>query len=79
MILFFNRRQVFLSQNMEQLVLARDLLAGANIPYICRVGGSTREAALRGRTGTLGLNQSQPHMLYVHKRDYGRAMACLLK
>lgn len=79
MILFFNRRQVFLSHDLGQFAAARNLLERENIPYVCRVGGSTREASLRGRTGTLGLNQSQSHMLYVHKRDYGRAMAYLLK
>lgn len=79
MITFLNRRQVFLSQDLEQLARIRNMLAGENIPYICRVEGSTREASLRNRSGTLGLNQSQTHMVYVHKKDYGRAMACLRK
>lgn len=79
MITIFNRREVCVETDPGRFAGVRNRLSAAGIPYVYASGGTTREAGLRGTMGSFGAGNVSVYTLYVHKRDYDRAMCCLRK
>ncbi|MDP4090823.1 MAG: hypothetical protein Q8930_16355 [Bacillota bacterium] len=77
MIMFWNQREVFAGFSMEKLSEVRGVLGANNIAYkykVVNLGSSNRS-----RTGTLGMNMdyANEYYVYVHKKDYTRALSAL--
>lgn len=79
MITIFNRRELCVETDMGRFAEIRRRLSEGGIRYVYYTRGSTREASLRGRAGSFGTACLTAYSLYVHKRDYDRAMGCLKK
>ena len=75
MISIWNRREVYMGFDVDQLSHARKTLTDAGIPFIQRAGNQT----LRSRMGSFGENSSFTALsyIYVHKDDLDRAHAAL--
>lgn len=69
MITVFNRRELMVTFQQEQLFRIQSALGAAGIPCTVRIPGGHADQRLRSRTG------SQEYVVYVHKKDYGRACA----
>ncbi len=80
MITIFNRKEIFVTQDMHKLAEMRDVLAAHGIECIVDTvnlsdhGGAF--GARRAYTGSFGINQSSVYVyhLYVHKQNYDQAM-----
>ena len=76
---FFNRREVFVTYNLQLLEQARESLRLAGIKYyiktVNRRSPSPFCAGTRGHTGTAFEKMEYEYMyyLYVHKNDYDEA------
>lgn len=83
MILFWNRKEVFVGYSMEQFAAFRQKLVDNGIQYDFKLVSNNNNNALfgsgRSRTGTFGENMAYMTMyyLYVHKKDYEYACAVL--
>ena len=77
---FFNRREVFVTYNLQLLEQARESLRLAGIKYyiktINRRSPSPFCAGTRGHTGTAfeKMEYEYTYYLYVHKNDYDDAI-----
>ena len=69
MITVFNRRELMVTFQQEQLFRVQSALGAAGIPCTVRIPGGHADQRLRSRTG------SQEYVVYVHKKDYARACA----
>ena len=69
MITIFNRRELMVTFQQEQLFRIQSALGAAGIPCTVRIPGGHANQRLRSRTG------SQEYVVYVHKQDYARACA----
>ena len=69
MITIFNRRELMVTFQQEQLFRIQSALGAAGIPCTVRIPGGHADQRLRSRTG------SQEYVVYVHKKDYSRACA----
>ena len=69
MITIFNRRELMVTFQQEQLFRIQSALGAAGIPCTVRIPGGHANQRLRSRTG------SQEYVVYVHKKDYARACA----
>lgn len=69
MITVFNRRELMVTFQQEQLFRIQSALGAAGIPCTVRIPGGHADQRLRSRTG------SQEYVVYVHKKDYARACA----
>lgn len=69
MITIFNRRELMVTFQQEQLFRIQSALGAAGIPCTVRIPGGHADQRLRSRTG------SQEYVVYVHKKDYARACA----
>ena len=82
MITVFNRREVLNTYDMKQQADARSILAQNGIDYT--VWARSPHTASLGRTsrayiGTLGMDMSHyyEYKIYVHKKDYDRAVGLI--
>ena len=75
MISLWNRREVYMGFDIEQLAHVRNALTDASIPFIQRSGNQT----IRSRMGSFGENSSFTALnyIYVHKSDLERAHVAL--
>ena len=80
MIMFWNRREVFMGYSLEKFYEARQKLEAQNIKYTYRLSGSDSTfffESRRAHVGSLGENPalSTMYYLYVHKKNY--ELACM--
>jgi hypothetical protein len=75
MIPFWNRREVFMGFDIDQLTHVREALTAAGIPYIQRSSGHT----VRSRMGSFGENSTFAalYYIYVHKDNLDQAHTAL--
>ncbi len=75
MISIWNRREVYMGFDIDQLAEVRRTLTDAGIPFIQRAGNQT----IRSRMGSFGEHSrySVLNYIYVHKDDLDRAHAAL--
>lgn len=83
MITIFNRKELYMTYDMNVLANVRNLLADHNIDYdykfIDRKSPSPMAAGSRARTGTAFEKREieVQYYIYVHKNDYEKAKAVL--
>lgn len=83
MITVFNRKELYMTYDMNILANVRNLLASHNIDYdyksIDRKNPSPIAAGTRARTGTAFEKRDIEiqYYIYVHKSDYEKARAVL--
>lgn len=76
MIMFWNRREVYMGFSLQKFSEIKDILLANNIKYdykvINNISGNTR-----ARFGSFGMNSKYEYeyYLYVHKNDYDYAFA----
>ncbi len=75
MITFWNRREVFMGFDAQQLAHTIKTLTDAGIPFIQRASNQT----IRSRMGSFGESSSFAVLtyIYVHKEDLKRAQTAL--
>ena len=80
MIMFWNRKEVFMGNSMQRLSEVRNILSTNKIKYKYKVV-SLNQGVPRGRTGTFGENMDylNTYYIYVHKKDYANACSVLQK
>lgn len=78
MIMFWNRKEVFMGNSMQKLSEVRTILSVNKIKYMYKVV-SLNQGGTRGTAGTLGENMDylNTYYVYVHKKDYANACAKL--
>ena len=73
----FNRRELYMTYNMNDRVRVCDILRANGIDYLIKTTNTTAPA-MGGRRGgsTLGVNMdyAYEYKIYVHKDDYDRAL-----
>ena len=81
MLTLFNRREVYVTQNMQKQAEVRDTLALAGINYTFKVssgtgkpGGSLRGIGMGPAAMALMARDECSYTFYVHKKDYECAM-----
>lgn len=74
MITIFNRKEVFITFNMNEMVRIKNILKDKNIENYVKVAG--RDFWSRGRTGSFGIDQScnYEYKIYVKRSDYDSAI-----
>lgn len=83
MIVFWNRKEVFVGNSMQRFNEVRNNLSSNKIKYDYKIIDSTSPnffgASSRARTGTFGVNMdyTKTYYIYVHKNDYDKAQASL--
>ena len=75
MISIWNRREVYMGFDIDQLSHVRKTLTDAGIPFIQRAGNQT----IRSRMGSFGENSqfTALNYIYVNKDDLDRAQTAL--
>lgn len=79
MITIFNRKEIYVGNSLIDFNEVRERLSKNSIKYTHRVvdrNSSNFVGGQRGRTGTLrqNLNTSKTYYIYVHKKDYDKAV-----
>lgn len=79
MITIFNRKELLVTSDMKRQARVRDLLAANGIDYTVKVTNRENAAVFgssRSRLGSLGMNANlvYEYKIYVHKKDYGKAV-----
>lgn len=83
MIMFWNRKEVFVGNSAQKFDEIRFRLSANNIKYDYKIVDSTSPgyfgASTRARMGSYGidLNLTKTYYIYVHKKDYAKAQALL--
>lgn len=82
MITILNRREVFMTYDLQKMAMARDLLDREKIKHDYKVINRNSPSVMsdtRARTGTFGQNPNlmREYILYVNKKDYDYAKALL--
>ncbi len=82
MITFFNRKELLITVDMNRQSCVRDLLRANDIDYTVKVTNLQSASVIgssRGRVGSFGINQnySYEYKIYVHKKDYDRALGLM--
>ena len=74
MITIFNRKEVFITFNMNEMTRIKNLLNDKKIEPSIKVFG--RDFWRRGRTGSFGIDQScnYEYKFYVKRNDYDSAI-----
>lgn len=80
MIMFWNRREVYIGFSMKKFSEVRDILSDNNIKYDYKIVNhmtSTAFDSSRTRYGSSGMNSEfqNEYYIYVHKNDYEFAYA----
>ena len=77
MLTIFNRRELYMTYNMNDRIRICDILRANGIDYRLKTTNTTA-SAMGGRRGgnTLGVNMdyTYEYKIYVHKNDYDRAL-----
>ena len=76
MITLFNRRELYMTYDMNDRVRVCDLLCANGIDYRLKTTNTTAPAMGRRRGGsTFGVNMdyAYEYKIYVHKKDYEKA------
>ncbi len=85
MITVFNRKELTVTFDMNELARIRTLLAGEGIDYsvktVNRMSASPISAGTRARTGTYGQDTGAmiEYIIYVKRTDYERALYLIQK
>ena len=86
MITIFNRKEIFVTFDMNKQAEIRYLLQGESIDYVIRTKNRTGTMLVRGGTtraytGTYGNQQMMDYEyhIYVHKDDYDKALGLIHK
>lgn len=80
MLSIFNRREVYVTQNMKKQAEVREALAAAGINYtfkVCSRGGPLGGLGMRPLTTSLLARGECSYTFYVHKKDYEWARSLL--
>lgn len=83
MITVFNRKELFITMEMNRQAEIRDILSQNGIDYIVKTTNPETSPILgnrRAHTGSFGINPnySYEYKIYVHKKDFEKA-ASLIK
>ena len=77
MLTIFNRRELYMTYDMNDRVRVCDILRANGIDYQLKTTNTT-SSAMGGRRGgnTFGVNMdyAYEYKIYVHKNDYDRAL-----
>ena len=77
MLTLFNRRELYMTYDMNERVRVCDILSANNIDYRLKTTNTTA-STMGGRRGgnTFGINMdyAYEYKIYVHKKDYDRAI-----
>lgn len=76
MITIFNRREVCLTRSLDEQARVRSLLNGLGIETHTISGGLNRSGRHHGIPG-INLEAAYEYYVYVHKKDYDRALQAL--
>lgn len=84
MIMFWNRREVYFGNSLQEFIQVREKLGANNIPHRYRFVNNHRIHPFNSRRAssiTSGENReySITYYIYVHKNDYEKAVAILQK
>ena len=84
MITIFTRKELLITLDMKHQANVRDILTTNGIDYTVKVTNRQNAAILgssRARTGSFGMNTnlSYEYKIYVHKKDYDRALHLIHK
>ena len=79
MITIFNRKELIVTNDMKRQSQIRDILSADGIDYTIstkNIMGSQTGGSRRSTFGNTGLNQnySYEYKIYVHKKDYDKAL-----
>ena len=82
MITIFNRKELIITMEMKRQSEVRDILSQHGIDYTVKTTNLQAAAVVgsqRGRTGNFGINQdySYEYKIYVHKKDFERAVSLI--
>ena len=82
MITIFNRKELLITMDQNRQADVRNKLSANNIPYVIKttnLQSSQIAGSNRGRLGTLGVDQnySYEYKIYVHKKDYDKALGVI--
>ena len=82
MITIFNRKELIITMEMKRQSEVRDILSQNGIDYTVKTTNLQATAVVgsqRGRTGNFGINQdySYEYKIYVHKKDFERAVSLI--
>lgn len=82
MIMFWNRKEIYVGNSAEKCGQIRSALSANNIKYSYRVvnrNGSSAIGASRVRTGTIGENikLAYTYYVYIYKSDYDKVCMIL--
>ena len=77
MITVFNRKELYITFDIEDMMRVRNLLKDNNIDYDIKI--SSRDFWSRGRTGSFGINQkcNYEYKFYVKRPSYEKAVYCI--
>ncbi|WP_352400484.1 hypothetical protein [Anaerotignum sp.] len=76
MITIFNRKELFITNSMEDQARIRDLLSAHNIDYTISTFGNLWRSEARGYPGMNNMAQTE-YFIYVNRSDYDQAVAIL--
>ena len=82
MITVFTRKELLITRDTKRQADVRDILAANGIDYTVKVTNRESPAAIgssRARAGSFGIRPDSvyEYRLYVHKKDYDRALSLL--
>ena len=82
MITIFNRKELIITMELKRQSEVRDILSQNGIDYTVKTTNLQAAAVVgsqRGRTGNFGINQdySYEYKIYVHKKDFERAVSLI--
>ena len=84
MITIFNRKELIITMNMKRQSEVRDILFQNGIDYIVKTINPETAPILgnrRAHTGSFGINAnySYEYKIYVHKKDFEKAVSVVNK
>lgn len=79
MITIFTRKELLITADMKRQSAVRDILSVNGIDYTVKTINRQNAAVVgssRARVGSLGINQNfaYEYKIYVHKKDYDKAL-----
>ena len=79
MITIFNRKELFITTDMNYQAKLREILAARGIDYAVKVK-NLQGAYSRARGGSFGINHdaAYEYKIYVRKKDYDKALTAIL-
>lgn len=79
MVTIFNRRELCITQNLEQYSKFADALAASGIEYYAKAFGHSSQFGERSRRGSFGQSSKLDNFykVYVKRSDYELATRCI--